>query len=121
MATYDSFRDLPLEIESYWLESLEARASHDFTRLTSVVHLEGGGHEGRGEDVTYSGDDQLALQAEGPTLPLGGSHTLDSFSQLLAGLELFPSGPGMPGMGTTFSLPMMVSTIETVPSNLLVT
>ena len=95
MATFDHVGSLPLEIESYRLEGLEVQASHDFTRLTTVVHLEGGGHEGVGEDVTYSGEDQLALQAEGPTLPLAGSHTLDDFSQLLEGLELFPSGPGM--------------------------
>ena len=95
MATYDSVRDLPLEIESYRLEPLEVQASHDFSRRTTVVHLEGGGHEGVGEDVTYSGEDQAALQAEGPTLPLAGSHTLDDFSQLLERLSLFPSGPGM--------------------------
>jgi hypothetical protein len=95
MAAYDRVRDLPLEVESYRLEPLEVRASHDFTRLTTVIHLEGAGHDGVGEDVTYSSEDQLALQAEGPTLPLGGSHTLDSFSQLLERLALFPSGPGM--------------------------
>jgi hypothetical protein len=95
MATYDGVRDLPLEIESYRLEGLQVQASPEFTRLTTVIHLEGGGHEGVGEDVTYSSEDQLALQAEGPTLPLAGSHTLDSFSQLLDRLALFPSGPGM--------------------------
>jgi hypothetical protein len=95
MATYESVRDLPLEIESYRLEGHEVQASHDFSRRTTVIHLEGGGHEGVGEDVTYSGEDQEALQAEGPTLPLAGSFTLDDFSQLVGGLELFPSGPGM--------------------------
>jgi hypothetical protein len=95
MATYDSVRELPLEIESYRLEPLEVQASHDFSRRTTVIHLEGGGHEGVGEDVTYSGEDQAALQAEGPTLPLAGSHTLDGFSQLLERLALFPAGPEM--------------------------
>ena len=95
MATYDRVRDLPLEIQSYRLEPLEVQASHDFTRLSTVIHLEGGGHDGVGEDVTYSSEDQLALQDEGPTLPLAGSHTLDTFSQLLERLALFPSGPGM--------------------------
>jgi hypothetical protein len=95
MATYDSVRDLPLEIASYRLEPLEVQASHDFSRRTTVIHLEGGGHEGVGEDVTYSGEDQAALQAEGPTLPLAGEHTLDSFSQRLEHLALFPEGPGM--------------------------
>jgi hypothetical protein len=95
MATYDTVRELPLEIESYRLEPLEVQASHDFSRRTTVIHLEGGGHEGVGEDVTYSGEDQAALQAEGPTLPLAGSHTLDGFSQLLEHLALFPAGPEM--------------------------
>jgi hypothetical protein len=95
MATYDSVRELPLEIESYRLEPLEVQASHDFSRRTTVIHFEGGEHEGVGEDVTYSGEDQAALQAEGPTLPLAGSHTLDSFSQLLEHLALFPAGPEM--------------------------
>ena len=95
MATYDSVRELPLEIESYSLEPLEVQASHDFSRRTTVIHFQGGGHEGVGEDVTYSGEDQAALQDEGPTLPLAGEHTLDSFSQLLEHLALFPEGPGM--------------------------
>lgn len=96
MATYDNVRDLPLEIESYELEGLEVQASPEFRRLTTVVHLRGGGHEGIGEDVTYSSEDQEALQAEGPTFPLAGSHTLDGFSNLVGRLALFPSGPGMP-------------------------
>jgi hypothetical protein len=95
MSTHDAVRDLPLEIESYELEPLQVQASHDFTRLTTVVRLRGGGEEGVGEDVTYSSVDQAALQAEGPTLPLEGSHTLDGFSQLLERLSLFPEGPGM--------------------------
>lgn len=96
MATYDLVRDLPLEIDSYDLEGLEARASKDFTRRTTVIHLHGGGQEGVGEDVTYSSEDHKTLKAEGPTLPLAGSHhTLDSFSQLLDRLALFPSGPEM--------------------------
>jgi hypothetical protein len=95
MATYDLVRNLPLEIESYDLEGLKVEASSEFVRRTTVIHLHGGGHEGVGEDVTYSGEDHEALQAEGPMLPLAGSHSLDSFSQLLDRLALFPSGPGM--------------------------
>jgi hypothetical protein len=95
MALYDRVRDLPLEIESYRLEGLEVQASHDFTRLTTVIHLEGGGQEGIGEDVTYDGEAQRSLQEDGPTLPLAGGHTLDSFSRLLEGLSLFRTPPGM--------------------------
>ena len=95
MARYDRVAHLPVEIESYELEGLEHRISDQFTRRTTVIHLRGGGHEGVGEDVTYSPDDQAAFQEEGTTLPLPGSHTLDSLSQLLDRLSLFPAGPAL--------------------------
>jgi hypothetical protein len=95
VSLYDRISELPLEIEDYDLEPLEQRISPEFTRKTTVVHLRAGGHEGVGEDVTYSVEDQDALQAEGPSLPLAGSHTLDSFSQLLDRLGLWPSGPAL--------------------------
>jgi hypothetical protein len=95
MARYDRVAHLPLEIESYELEGLEHRISDQFTRRTTVIRLRGGGQEGVGEDVTYSADDQAAFQEEGSTMPLPGSHTLDSFSQLLDRLSLFPAGPAL--------------------------
>ena len=95
MARYGRVAHLPVEIESYELEGLEHRISDEFTRRTTVVRLRGAGHEGVGEDVTYSPDDQAAFQEEGSTLPLPGSHTLDSFSQLLDRLSLFPAGPAL--------------------------
>jgi L-alanine-DL-glutamate epimerase-like enolase superfamily enzyme len=93
--TYDRLADLPLEIESYELERLEQQVSTEFTRVTTVIHLHGGGEEGIGEDVTYTAEDQTAFQAEGGDLPITGSHVLDSFSELVGRLELFPSGPAM--------------------------
>ena len=96
MSLYERVSDLPLEIESYGLEPLAFDVSPEFTRRTTVIHLRGGGHEGVGEDVTYSPEDQEALQREGPTLPLAGSHTLDSLSKLLERLALWPTGPGLP-------------------------
>ena len=95
MPTYDLLADLPLEIESYELERLEQPVSTDFTRVTTVIHLRGGGEEGVGEDVTYTSEDQDAFQAEGRELPITGSHVLDSFSELVGRLELFPSGQAM--------------------------
>jgi hypothetical protein len=94
MASFDRLEDLPFELESYELEGLEHDAGQ-FVRKTTVVHLRGGGHEGRGEDVTYDPADQESFQAEGRDLPLAGSHTLDSFSELLERLSLFPTGPGL--------------------------
>jgi L-alanine-DL-glutamate epimerase-like enolase superfamily enzyme len=94
MSTYALLADLPLEIDSYSLEGLEQQVSSEFTRLSTVIRLHGGGHEGLGEDVTYEGDDQLALQEAGPNLPLAGRHTVESFSRLVEGLDLWPSPPG---------------------------
>jgi hypothetical protein len=89
LALYDSLRELPLEVESYALERLEQAVSPEFTRVTTVVRLRGRGEDGVGEDVTYT-------EADHPPpgeLKLSGSHTIDSFSQVLEGLELFSHEP----------------------------
>jgi L-alanine-DL-glutamate epimerase-like enolase superfamily enzyme len=94
MASYDEIKDLPLKIESYDLEGLEFHPpGSDFDRLTTIIHLKGSGQEGVGEDVVYDALDHVALRDAGPVLDLAGEHTIDSFSQLLDGLELFPSPP----------------------------
>jgi len=69
------------------LEGLSAQVSSGFTRRTTIVHLRGAGHEGVGEDTTYSEEAQLAFQEAGPGLELEGSHTIESFSALLAGTD----------------------------------
>jgi L-alanine-DL-glutamate epimerase-like enolase superfamily enzyme len=93
VATYDLLRDIPFVLEDYALEGLDQEVSSGFVRRTTVIRLRGEGHEGVGEDVTYDGDDQLALQAAGPELPLAGEHTIESFSRLLEALNLWPAGP----------------------------
>ncbi|MBA3365305.1 MAG: hypothetical protein H0U03_05900 [Actinobacteria bacterium] len=84
--------DLPVEVGAYGLGGLSRDVSSAFTRETTVVQLEGAGHEGVGEDVTYAAEDQRAFQSAGATLSLAGRHTLASFSELLETLELFPGG-----------------------------
>jgi len=97
MALYDALADLPLEIDSYALEGRSRTISPEFERLTTIIHLQGGGGEGLGEDVTYGPDEQRAQQRAGPVLPLAGSWTLDSFSRHLDGLDLFGGAtPAMP-------------------------
>jgi hypothetical protein len=97
MPLYDAIAELPLEIDSYTLEGRSRTISPEFERLTTIVHLHGGGEEGLGEDVTYGPDEQRAQQQAGPVLPLAGSWTIDSFSRHLEGLDLFESAPpGMP-------------------------
>jgi hypothetical protein len=94
VASYDRIADLPLEIESYELTGLDFSVpDSEFERLTTLIHLKGGGHEGIGEDVVYDGLDHIALQDAGPVLDLAGKHTIASFSELLEGLPLFPEPP----------------------------
>lgn len=93
MSTYDILRDLPLEVDSYGLEGLEREVSSDFTRLTTLIRLRGGGEEGVGEDVTYDALDHIAMQDAGAVQPLAGSHTIGGFGELVAGLDLFPAEP----------------------------
>ena len=81
--TYARFAGLPLEVERYRLERLEKPVTRGFTRVTTVVHLEAGGDEGLGEDVTWYAEAHDREQAAGPVLPLAGSWTLDSFSNAL--------------------------------------
>jgi hypothetical protein len=94
--TFARIAELPLEIESFELERLELAISPEFTRVTTVIHLRGGGQEGIGEDVTYGVPEQTAFQVAGPRLPLTGERTLDEFSALLETLALFPDDPSMP-------------------------
>lgn len=93
MSTYERLADLPLRVEGYELEPLEQAVSSDFTRLTTVIRMRGGGEEGVGEDVVYDALDQVALQDAGPVQPLPGSWTIGSFCEHVGGLDLFPAEP----------------------------
>jgi L-alanine-DL-glutamate epimerase-like enolase superfamily enzyme len=88
--------DLRLTVERYELERLEQPVSSEFTRVTTVVHLHGGGQEGVGEDVTYATDDQDAFQAAGPVQPLAGDWTVADFAGHVGSLDLFPTPPAFP-------------------------
>jgi L-alanine-DL-glutamate epimerase-like enolase superfamily enzyme len=91
LSLYDSVRELPLEVESYALDRLEHPISPEFTRVTTVIRLRGRGEEGVGEDVTY----HETAHPPPADLPLAGSHTLDSYSDLVEGQSLFSSEPEM--------------------------
>jgi L-alanine-DL-glutamate epimerase-like enolase superfamily enzyme len=93
MSTFDLLADLPLEIDGYELQGLKANVSSGFERLSTIVHLQGGGHEGVGEDVVYDAEDHVALQEAGPVQPLAGSYTLGEFCELIDSLDLFPNEP----------------------------
>jgi len=88
--TYWLVAGLPLQIDAYQLERTELDVSSGFLRVTTTVVLRGGGHEGRGEDVTYAAEDHDPYPR---ALPLAGEWSLDAFSRHLGGLDLFPDRP----------------------------
>jgi L-alanine-DL-glutamate epimerase-like enolase superfamily enzyme len=92
-STWERLADLPLQIDSYELEPLQALVSSEFERKSTVIHLAGAGEVGLGEDVTYDAVDHEILQAAGPVLPLAGSWTIGSFSEQIGSLDLFPQEP----------------------------
>ena len=94
MSTFDLLADLPLEVEGYALEGLRAQVSSGFERLTTVVHLHGGGARGRRRG--------RRLRRRGPRRPpggrrrcttLAGRYTLGEFCELIDSLDLFPVAP----------------------------
>jgi L-alanine-DL-glutamate epimerase-like enolase superfamily enzyme len=87
LRTYDLVRELALSVEEDELTGLSAELSSGFTRRTTIIHLLGGGHEGAGEDTTYSENEQLAFQQAGSVLPVAGEHTVESFSALFEGMD----------------------------------
>jgi L-alanine-DL-glutamate epimerase-like enolase superfamily enzyme len=93
LSTWEQLAQLPLEIDGYSLEPLQADVSSGFIRKSTVIRLAGAGEEGLGEDVTYDAVDHEILQAAGPVLELAGRFTLASFAEHLAELSLFPQPP----------------------------
>jgi hypothetical protein len=93
-AAYARLAALPLELDGYGAERAELDVSSGFLRVTTTVVLRGGGHEGRGEDVTYVAEDHEPYPLE---LPLTEARTLGDFSRLVGGLDLFPDRPPQQG------------------------
>ena len=87
---YDRLADLPIDLEHYRLERRETQVSSEFARVTTLVVMEGTGHTGVGEDVTYTAADHDGFPAD---LPLAGHHSLDELSQLTDPHDLFPGAP----------------------------
>ena len=92
MPLYDAVADLPLEVDSYELERLELVVTPTFTRVTTVVHLQGGGEEGIGEDVTYT--TPTTIRRRGTCRSRARTRSTRT-RQLLDGLELFAREPEM--------------------------
>jgi L-alanine-DL-glutamate epimerase-like enolase superfamily enzyme len=95
VSTFEALAGLPLEVDGYTLEGLRAEVSSGFERLSTVVHLTGGGLEGIGEDVVYDAEDHVAFQRAGPVLAdaLSGRFALGEFCELVDSLDPFPVAP----------------------------
>ena len=93
VSTFDRLADLPITVDGYGLEGLRAEVSSGFERLSTVVHLHGGGETGIGEDVVYDGVDQEALQKAGQVHDLAGTYALGELCERIDGLDLFPVAP----------------------------
>jgi L-alanine-DL-glutamate epimerase-like enolase superfamily enzyme len=93
VSLWDELADLPVRIDGYGLDGLQAEVSSDFVRKSTVIRLSGGGAEGIGEDVTYDAVDHERLQAAGPVLPLAGEWTIGSFCDHVGTLDTFPQAP----------------------------
>ena len=93
-ATYARVAELPLLVDHCELVPLVRDTSGGFTKVSIVVRLSGGGHEGEGEDITWDQIDQIEqLRRAGDLAWLRGRRTLDEFSALLGLADLFPVEP----------------------------
>src|SRR5438067_5758867 len=92
--TYARVAGLPLVIERCELLPLVRDTSSGFTKVSVVVRLSGGGHDGEGEDITWDQIDQIEFLRGGDQLTwLRGARTLEEFSTLLGLADLFPVEP----------------------------
>jgi hypothetical protein len=82
-----AWEELPLTIE---LKSVTRRTSADAVRTTAIVHLEGAGKHGYGEEVTFQASDLLPPSERAPWEFAG---SFGEFSRWLASLDLFERAP----------------------------
>ena len=93
-AAYDLLAALPIKVEEYDLTEHDVQWG-EFTRPSTVVHLQGDDEEGIGEDVAYDVLDHIAHRDAGPVLlgDLTGPTTLGELCERLGELDLFPAPP----------------------------
>jgi hypothetical protein len=92
MSLWDRLRDLELVVDAFRTERRSVEVSTEFTRVSTTVVFGGGGHEGRGEDVTYTAEDHDWF----PEVEPPGATKLGEFSSALDEVTLFAGKPTMP-------------------------
>ena len=94
MGTYDRISPLPVLVDDLAYERKSQTVSSGFERVSTTIVMRGGGHEGRGEDISYTPTDHDLFPAP-EALGLAGSHTIATLSAHLDGCALFTGEPGM--------------------------
>jgi hypothetical protein len=85
--------ELPVLVEEYAFDRRSAQQSYGFQRVTTLVRLCGGGHEGLGEDVSpFEGEDDT-LHVTQPELAITGEHTLGSLVERIQAADQWPVEP----------------------------
>jgi hypothetical protein len=92
-AAWRELRALPVVVDSCEYERRHATVAYGFERVTTVVHLYGGGAEGLGEDVSPYETEDDTLHVLAPDLPLTGEWTLGAFCERLRSIDQWPVAP----------------------------
>lgn len=97
MSTFEKVSGLSIKVDGYELRGLSF-STPEFERLSTVIVMHGPGSEGErpegwGEDITYEGLDQVALQDAGPVHDFSGATTFGELCELVGQLDLFPTPP----------------------------
>jgi L-alanine-DL-glutamate epimerase-like enolase superfamily enzyme len=92
VSDWPKLRDLPIDVSGYELDANDREYTPEFTRGSTIVRLQGGGHEGVGEDVAYEVLDHIAHR-DGPRFDLTDANTLGELCGRLGELDLFAGMP----------------------------
>jgi L-alanine-DL-glutamate epimerase-like enolase superfamily enzyme len=99
---WERLAGLPLVVERYTLELLEAEFDAEHVRATTHVRLHGAGHDGVGEEIGGPWRDYHEALHAAPRLELAGEWTLEAFCGHLASLDQFYGEPPEWEMGYRF-------------------
>ena len=89
MSFWDSVAGLELRVDRYTLARRESQTPSGWTRVTTVVEIDGDGSAGVGEDVTYEAESHDGVPAE---LMLAGTWRFEDFSAFLDRFEALAEG-----------------------------
>ncbi len=93
MSLYERIAALPIEIDSYELESRDRTFASGFERPSTLIRINGGGETGVGEDVVYDTLDHIAHRDAGSVHDLARPSTLGELCDLIGEIDLFGGAP----------------------------